>query len=224
MKLLLVEDDLGIGRMLHRGLAAEGYAVEWQRAGEPALTALATGGFAAAILDLGLPDIDGTEVCRRARDAGVATPICMLTARTTLDEKLAGFASGADDYLCKPFAFEELLARLTVMVRRGSAPRDERLALGALTLDPVSRTVAIDEAPLVLSPREFAVLRCLVEHAGLAVSRDLILDTVWGADAAVTENTVDVYIGYLRRRLVDYPAAPALLTVRGVGFAMRERV
>jgi DNA-binding response OmpR family regulator len=222
MRVLLVEDDLGIGRLLARGLSAEGYAVEWHQSGEPGLSSLTGGGFAAAILDLGLPDIDGNELCRRARAAGVATPVCMLTARTTLDDKLSGFASGADDYLCKPFAFEELLARLNVMTRRGGG--DARtLSVGALALDPIARTVAIDGAPLTLSPREFAVLRCLVEHAGLAVSRELILDTVWGAEAAVTENSVDVYVGYLRRRLIDHPAAPSLLTVRGVGFAIRER-
>ncbi|WP_033920170.1 response regulator transcription factor [Sphingomonas sp. 37zxx] len=222
MHLLLVEDDLGIGRFLQRGLLAEGYAVEWQQAGEPAYAALASRRYAAAILDLGLPDMDGVDLCRRARGAGIDTPICMLTARTTLEDRLAGFDSGADDYLCKPFAFAELLARLAVMLRRNAAV-PARLVVGALALDPIARQATVAGVAIDLTPREFALLHCLVDHAGSAVSRDLLIDRVWGAHAAVTENIVDVYVGYLRRRFADHPDAPALLTVRGVGFAIRER-
>lgn len=220
MTILLVEDDPGIGRFVSRGLAAEGFEVEWLRAGKPASARLQDHAFEAAVLDLGLPDIDGFELCRGLRADGVLTPILMLTARDGLDDKLAGFSAGADDYLSKPFAFEELLARLNVLIRRG-AGRAGVTEVGRLRLDPHARSAAVGDQALALSSREFDVLACLARTPGEPVARQDILDRAWGDTAEVTENTVDVYVGYLRRRLAAAPGAPAIETVRGVGFKLR---
>lgn len=220
MTILLVEDDPGIGRFVSRGLAAEGFEVEWLRVGKPAAARLRTEVFEAAVLDLGLPDIDGVDLCRGLRHDGVQTPILMLTARDGLDDKLTGFSAGADDYLSKPFAFEELLARLNVLVRRG-AGRASVTEVGRLRLDPHARTAAVGDQALGLPPREFDVLACLARTPGEAVTRREILDRAWGDTAEVTDNTVDVYVGYLRRRLAAQPGAPAIETVRGVGFRLK---
>ncbi|EKU75571.1 response regulator transcription factor [Sphingobium yanoikuyae] len=169
MNILLVEDDPGIGRFVHRGLMAEGYMVEWQTSGRRARPRLASGLFHAAILDLGLPDMDGADLCREVRQDGVDLPICMLTARASLDEKLEGFRCGADDYLTKPFSFEELLARLAVMVRRREGRDTERLSLGSLTIDIRARTAQIEGKPLDCSRREFDLLLCLTRQAGQVV-------------------------------------------------------
>jgi DNA-binding response OmpR family regulator len=222
VNILLVEDDVGIGRFVRRGLLAEGYQVEWQTSGRRARPRLASGLFSAAILDLGLPDIDGADLCREARANGIDLPICMLTARTNLDEKLEGFRCGADDYLTKPFSFEELLARLSVMVRRGRRSRSDRVSVGELVLDVRARSGQVAGIELDLSRREFDVLLCLAQQAGQVVTRSQILDEAWGAEAEVTENAVDVYVGYLRRRLAATQGAPRLVTVRGVGFSLRH--
>lgn len=220
MNILLVEDDPGIGRFVSRGLAAEGFAVEWLRTGRTAPERLRSEAFSVAILDLGLPDIDGAELCSALRREGVQTPILMLTARDSLEDKLDGFRCGADDYVCKPFAFEELLARLNVLARRG-ARRGEVLAAGALRLDLDARTASVGAEPLALSPREFDVLACLARSPEAAVSRQEMLDRVWGAAADVAPNAVDVYVGYLRRRLAALPDAPKIQSLRGVGFRLR---
>lgn len=221
LNILLVEDDPGIGRFLHRGLQAEGYAVEWQTSGRRAASRLASGLFNAAILDLGLPDADGADLCREARANGVDLPICMLTARSALEDKLDGFRCGADDYLTKPFSFEELLARLGVMIRRGTTRREDRLAVGELVLDIKARCARVEGQELTLSRREFdATLPRPSGGAGRhpwSVARRCL-----GADADVTENAVDVYIGYLRRHLAGFAQAPTIATVRGVGFALRH--
>jgi DNA-binding response OmpR family regulator len=219
MSVLLVEDDPGIGRFVSRGLAAEGFEVEWVRAGKAAQARVHAQAFDAAVLDLGLPDIDGFDLCRALRHDGVETPILMLTARDGLDDKLAGFQAGADDYLSKPFAFEELLARLNVLIRRGSGSAGFSQA-GRLRLDLRARTATLAEAAVTLSPREFDVLACLVRAPGQPVSRRDILDRAWGDAAEVAENTVDVYVGYLRRRLAAVAARPVIETVRGVGFRL----
>lgn len=223
LRILLVEDDPGIGRFVHRGLTAEGYAVEWQTLGRRAQSRLASGQFHAAILDLGLPDADGVDLCREARARGNDIPICMLTARAELEDRLDGFRCGADDYLAKPFSFEELLARLNVMIRRGVARSQDRIVLDDLVIDLCSRSARIGESPLALSRREFDLLHCLARQAGHVVTRGQILDEVWGRDAEVTENAVDVYVGYLRRHLSGQEGAPDLSTVRGVGFLLRHR-
>jgi DNA-binding response OmpR family regulator len=220
MKILLVEDDPGIGRFVSRGLTAEGFAVEWLRSGQAARHALRKDGISVAILDLGLPDMDGTALCSEARRDGVQTPVLMLTARDGLDDKLDGFRCGADDYLTKPFAFEELLARLNVLARRSGGTRDEALTVGRLQIDLRARTAAVGGAPVSLAGREFAVLACLARRPGQTVTRETLLDEAWGFDATVTANAVDVYVGYLRRRLAGLDGAPCIETVRGVGFRL----
>nr|WP_240950329.1 response regulator transcription factor [Novosphingobium sp. ERN07] len=222
MNILLVEDDAGIGRFIHRGLQAEGYKVEWQTLGRRARTRLASGLFDAVILDLGLPDADGAELCREARANGVDVPICMLTARAELEDKLEGFRCGADDYVTKPFSMDELLARLSVMIFRGAARNPGRITVGELVLDLPGRTVLVGGERLNFSKREFDLLHCLARQAGRVVSRSHLLDEVWGSSADVSENTVDVYVGYVRRHLVRSPVSPRLETVRGVGFLLRS--
>ena len=219
MNILLVEDDPGIGRFVSRGLTAEGYVVEWLQAGRRAPERLRARVFAAAILDLGLPDIDGMELCSALRREGIETPVLMLTARDTLEDKLDGFRRGADDYLAKPFAFEELLARLNVLARRG-VRLGQALSVGALSLDLGQRSAMVGRAPLALPRREFDVLAALMRRPGVALTRQEILDEAWGPAAEVAENAVDVYVGYLRRRLAKAPGAPAIQSVRGVGFRL----
>lgn len=220
MNILLVEDDPGVGRFVSRGLVAEGFNVEWHRSGRKVAASLRTEAFGAAILDLGLPDVDGVNLCRQMRCAGICTPVLMLTARATLEDRLEGFDAGADDYLGKPFAFSELIARLTALVRRGDAQRSRILMVGPLMVDMLARLVTIGTKALLLSRREFDLLAFLAARAGLAVSREAILDGVWGQETDVAENTVDVYIGYLRRKLRAFAGSPHIDTVRGVGFRL----
>lgn len=222
MKVLLIEDDPGIGRFVSRGLAAESFDVEWTQSAEDGMRALRGGDFAAVILDLGLPDRDGLELCANMRARGLDAPVLMLTARETLTDRLDGFRAGADDYLAKPFAFEELLARLNVLARRGAALREQIVSAGRLRLDLKARRAACGDAPLELTEREFEVLACLARRPGQTVARQEFLDTVWGADTDLNQNTVDVYIGYVRRRLEDCPGAPRIETVRGVGFRLAD--
>ena len=218
MSVLLVEDDVGIGRFVARGLAAEGYAVTWRREAKGVCDCLAAGGFDAAILDIGLPDTDGLTLCRAVRAAGVATPIIMLTARNALQDTLEGFESGADDYLAKPFAFDELLARLAAVIRRGT--RGAPVRCGTLVLDPLARTAHVGTQAMALSRREFDLAAALARRPGRAVARATLLADAWGPDAEVGDNALDVYIGYLRRHLAKIADAPHIATVRGVGFQL----
>ena len=219
MRILLVEDDAGMGRVVARGLAAEGHAVEWVRTGAAGQARAQTDPFDAMVLDLGLPDIDGGALCRALRAAGSDLPVLMLTARTSLDEKLEGFGAGADDYLAKPFAFAELLVRLEAIGRRPRASRD-RVVVGALTIDRVRRRATVGEDALEVSTRAFDLLAALAEQPGIVVPRDTLIDRVWGNDAEVTANLLDVYIGYVRRSLRRIAGAPRIVTMRGEGYGL----
>lgn len=205
-----------------RGLKAQGYDVHWQTLAAKARPLLASTRFDAAILDLGLPDGDGRDLCREVRGRGSDLPICMLTARAELDDKLDGFRCGADDYLTKPFSMEELIARLAVMVRRSGRRAGAPISLGDLVVDAAGRSALLAGESLDLSRREFDLLYSLARRAGQVVSRAQLLDEVWGSKADVTANTVDVYVGYLRRHLARSDHAPRLETVRGVGFVLRH--
>lgn len=221
MNILLVEDDAGIGRFVTRGLAALGYRVAWERDGSRALNLLAGQSFAAALIDLGLPDCDGLDLCRNLRSSGRDVPVLMLTARGALQDRLDGFAAGADDYLPKPFAFDEMVARLSAIVRRSAPAPAAPPGFGALTLDPPRQSASVDGAPVPLSRREYALLDTLVSEGGGIVSRDALVQAVWGSDA-VSDNALDVYVSYVRRRLGEHRHAPKIITVRGSGFHLAD--
>lgn len=216
MKVLLVEDDPGIGRFVSRGLSAQGYDVHWERVSAPVPALVRPGAFGAMLLDLGLPDGDGLDLCGSLRRDGVATPILMLTARGTLQDRLDGFDCGADDYLPKPFAFDELLARLRAIVRRGAG---DRVTVGSLVLDRATREVLVAGQVLSLGRREFDLLAALAASGGAIVTRAALLDAVWG-DADVSDNALDVAAGHLRRTLAAIAEAPVIETLRGRGLRL----
>lgn len=220
-RILLVEDDAGIARVVRRGLANHGLQVDWLRGAGGAVERLAGGSYAALVLDLMLPDGDGYRVCRELRQREVAIPVCMLTARDALDDKLEGFDAGADDYLTKPFAIDELAARLRVLIRRGARALPARIEVGDLLIDRPAREARVGGAELLLTPREFDILAFLALRAGQSVARESLLDAVWQADRAVTPNSVDVYIGYLRKKLAAAESTLRIEAVRGIGFKLR---
>ena len=216
MKVLLVEDDPGIGRFVSRGLSAQGYDVHWERLAAPVPDLLSQGAFGAMLLDLGLPDGDGLDLCGSLRRQGVATPILMLTARGTLQDRLDGFACGADDYLPKPFAFDELIARLRAIVRRGAG---DRVTFDALVVDSATRAARVAGQALAIGRREFDLLAALAAANGAVVTRATLLDAIWG-DAEVSDNALDVAAGHVRRALAAMTGAPALETLRGRGLRL----
>ncbi|MEO8252023.1 MAG: response regulator transcription factor [Chloroflexota bacterium] len=223
MHLLLVEDDARLGRLLARMLQEERHLVELTASGEEALEiAEANGGIDAIVLDIGLPDIPGTDVARRLRARGSRLPILMLTARDAIEDRVKGLDAGADDYLVKPFAFQELSARLRALGRRVSVePRDGVvLQNGPISLDEVRRLVTVEGAAVELSPREFSLLECLLRHPGQVLTRDQLLDHAWPYGDVLTHNTVDTYVHYLRSKLTT--GADRISTVRGIGYRMAE--
>jgi two-component system OmpR family response regulator len=220
MRLLLVEDDAKLARAVGRGLRHEGYAVDVVADGDGALTQAAVWDYDGIVLDVMLPNRDGFEVCRVLRERDCWAPILMLTARGQLDDRIRGLDVGADDYLIKPFDFGELLARLRALVRRAPAQRPVRLEVGDLVVDPATHEVARAGVPVALTAREFAVLEYLARHAGEAVTRASLLDHVWDENFEGSTNIVDVYVGYLRRKLEQPFDRPLIRTIRGVGYAL----
>jgi two-component system, OmpR family, response regulator len=224
MHLLVIEDDPRLSRLLKRLLEDDRHVVELATDGEGGLeVAEDATGIDCVILDIGLPDISGLEVARRMRARGLAVPILMLTARDTVGDRVIGLDAGADDYLVKPFAFEELSARLRALARRG-APSGRRtkptLVAGPIVLDETARLVTVDGATVDLSPREFSLLECLLRHVGQTLSRDQLLDQAWPFGVAVTPNAVDAYIHYLRDKLGT--AGRHIQTIRGVGYRLAD--
>ena len=217
MRLLLVEDDELLGGGIRDALMRAGYAVEWVRSGPPALAALEQPGLDAAVLDLGLPGMDGLEVLRRARGAGCVTPVLILSARDAVAQRVAGLDAGADDYLVKPFAADELTARLRALLRRGQA--EGVVSYGDLSIDPATRVAHRGDSALELTAREADLLLLLLRNAGRVVSREQALHEVWGGGRLPTANTVDRYVAYLRAKLGP---PPVIHTVRGVGFQLRR--
>jgi len=223
MRVLLVEDDDRIVNFVQRGLKAEGYAVEVARNGTEAVALGAEGKFQVIILDLGLPDLNGRQVCEQLRDKGIHTPIMMLTARDTVQDKVTGLRSGADDYMTKPFAFEELLARIEVLMRRRGGeriPENKELQIADLVLNGETHEVRRGETLIDLTPKEFTLLECLMRTPGKVLSRTRILEQVWGYSTDPLTNVVDVYIRQLRRKIDDDYELKLLKTVRGFGYKL----
>lgn len=223
MRVLIVEDDERIVDFVQRGLKAEGYAVEVARNGLDAIALGSEGQFQVIILDLGLPDLNGREVCERLRNTGVGTPILMLTARDTVQDKVTGLRSGADDYMTKPFSFEELLARIEALMRRRGGeikPEIKELQIADLVLNPETHEVRRGETLIELTPKEFALLECLMRMPGKVLSRTRILEQVWGYSADPLTNVVDVYIRQLRRKIDDDYDLKLFKTVRGFGYKL----
>ena len=220
MRLLLVEDDAKLAGAIGRGLRHEGYAVDVVGDGDAALMQAAVWDYDGIVLDVLLPNRDGFEVCRTLRERDCWAPILMLTARGQVGDRIRGLDVGADDYLAKPFDFGELLARLRALVRRAPAQRPVRLEVGDLVVDPSTHEVARAGVAVVLTAREFAVLEYLARHAGEAVTRATLLDHVWDENFEGSTNIVDVYVGYLRRKLEQPFDRPLIRTIRGVGYAL----
>jgi two-component system, OmpR family, response regulator MprA len=223
-RLLIVEDDQGVRESLARALQYEGYDVGVAADGFAALERIRTEDHDAIILDVMMPGLDGLQVARKVRGDGVTTPILMLTARHEVSDRVAGLDAGADDYLVKPFALDELLARLRALLRRsGVSESVETLRVADLVLDPSARTVLRGDRRLDLTKTEFDLLELLVYNAGIVLTREVIFERIWGYDFETSSNSLDVYIGYLRRKL-EAAGEPRLVhTVRGVGYVARER-
>jgi two-component system response regulator MprA len=229
MRILVVDDDRAVRDSLRRSLQFNGYTVQLAGDGQQALDALATARPDAMVLDVMMPRVDGLEVCRRLRGAGDDLPILVLTARDAISDRVAGLDAGADDYLPKPFALEELLARLRALLRRsppdGGAPAEsaeESLSFADLVLDESTREVSRGERRISLTRTEFSLLELFMRHPRQVLTRSRILEDVWGYDFPTSGNALEVYVGYLRRK-TEAGGEPRLIhTVRGVGYALRE--
>ncbi len=223
-RLLIVEDDRGVRESLARALQYEGYEVATAADGREAMKMVRQGGLDAMVLDVMMPELDGLEVARKLRLEGQRIPILMLTARHEISDRVAGLEAGADDYLVKPFALDELLARLMALLRRGSiAAVESRLRLSDLELDPASRLVWRSGVEIELTKTEFDLLELLLANAGIVLGRDLIYERIWGYDFETSSNPLEVYVGYLRRKLEQNGGSRLIHTVRGVGYVARER-
>ena len=221
MRALVVEDESKLAGLIRRGLVEEGYAADVAGTGEDALWMAEATPYDAIVLDVVLPGRSGIEVCRSLRDNGVWTPILMLTARDGVEDRVSGLDSGADDYLCKPFAFAELLARLRALTRRGPAERPAVLTVGSLRLDPATRGVWRRDVEIGLSAKEFALLETFMRRPGDVLTRLDLLEHAWDFAYESRSNVVDVYIRYLRAK-VDKPfGVQSIETVRGVGYRLR---
>ncbi len=218
----MVDDEPAVRDALARALRLEGYEVELAADGREALAGLAARPADAVVLDLLMPGLDGLEVCRRLRADGDRTPVLMLTARVDVSDRVAGLDAGADDYLPKPFALDELLARLRALLRRsGAGEREPPLRFADLVLDPGAREVRRGERQIELTRTEFELLELFMRNPGQVLIRSLIFERVWGYDFGPTSNSLEVYIGYLRRK-TEAAGEPRLIqTVRGVGYALR---
>ena len=224
MKILVVDDERAVRESLRRALELEGYEIELAGDGNEALAALEGGEDPdAMILDVLMPGIDGLEVCRRLRNSGSRLPVLMLTARVEVENRVAGLDAGADDYVTKPFALEELLARVRALLRRTQEDDSEKLVFADLELDPGTREVRRDGQPIELTRTEFSLLELFMRNPRQVLTRSVIFERVWGYDFGFGSNSLDVYIGYLRRK-TEAGGRPRLIqTVRGVGYALREQ-
>lgn len=224
IRVLVVEDEVKVADALREGLEGERYAVVVERTGEGAFFRATTETFDVVLLDLGLPGRDGLEILAAIRQRGLRTPVLVLTARDAVEDRVAGLDSGADDYLVKPFAFAELLARVRVLARRGRAADGPRFTVAGLDLDRITRRVSRDGRAVDLTVREFELLEYLMRHQGQVVSREALARDVWQETQRSTplDNVIDVHIARLRRKVDEDQGAKLIHTVRGVGFIVRE--
>jgi len=221
MRILVVEDDRKVASFVCRALEEAGYAVDVARTGSEGLTLAADRVHDLVILDVLLPEMNGFQVLRTLRQQGVKTPVLLLTARDAVEDKVRGLDSGADDYLTKPFAVEEMLARVRALLRRGDSAQSALLTVGDLVLDPATRTVSRDGNRIDLTTREFALLEYFMRHPGQVLTRTMIAEHVWNYNFDTMTNVIDVYVNYLRKKL-DAGNGPRLLhTVRGVGYVLK---
>jgi two-component system response regulator MprA len=224
MKILVVDDERAVRDSLRRALELEGYDVELAGDGEEALERLGSNGEPdAVILDILMPKMDGLEVCRRLRREGHRLPVLMLTARDEVENRVAGLDAGADDYVTKPFALEELLARMRALLRRTTGGSGEVLRFADLELDPKTREVRRAGEPIELTRTEFSLLELFMLNPRQVLTRSVIFERVWGYDFGFSSNSLDVYIGYLRRKTEAGDLPRLIQTVRGVGYALREK-
>ncbi len=221
-RVLIVEDDGAVRRAVERALTFEGYDVVTARDGAEALSIVLNDKIEAIVLDVMMPIVDGLEACRRIRARGDSTPILILTARSEVSDRVAGLDAGADDYLVKPFALEELLARLRALLRRSTGSTTQVMKVGDLIMDTMSREVRRGDTVIDLTKTEFDLLELLMTNPGIVIDRDTIYDRIWGYDFATSSNSLDVYIGYLRRKTEVEDAPRLIQTVRGVGYVIRE--
>jgi two-component system, OmpR family, response regulator MprA len=223
MKILVVDDERAVRESLRRALELEGYEIELAGDGSEALDRLESSEEPdAMILDILMPGVDGLEVCRRIRGTGSKLPVLMLTARTEVEERVAGLDAGADDYVTKPFALEELLARVRALLRRATDEDGDVLRFADLELDPGTREVRRGDRQIELTRTEFSLLELFLQNPRQVLTRSVIFERVWGYDFGFGSNSLDVYIGYLRRK-TEAAGEPRLIhTVRGVGYALRE--
>jgi two-component system, OmpR family, response regulator len=221
VRVLIVEDDLRMASLIRRGLVKEGLAADVAPNGEDALLSSQAHAYDAIVLDVMLPGIDGFETCRRLRAADVWAPVLMLTARDSVEDRVAGLDTGADDYLVKPFAFAELLARLRALVRRGDTERPAVLEVGDLRLDPATRDVARGKTEIPLSAKEFALLETFMRRPGTVLSRYDLLENAWDFAYENRSNIIDVYVRRLRAKIDEPFGTHSLETVRGVGYRLR---
>jgi two-component system response regulator MprA len=224
VRILVVDDEPAVLDAVDRALRLEGYETELAADGQQALDALADGAPDALVLDLLMPRVDGLEVCRRLRAAGDHTPVLVLTARDAVPDRVRGLDAGADDYLVKPFALEELLARLRALLRRsGGAGDQELLRFADLELRPLEHTVRRGQRAVELTRTEFLLLELFMRHPRQVLTRSQIFERVWGYDFGEASNSLEVYVGYLRRKLEAGGEPRLLQTVRGLGYVLRER-
>lgn len=222
MRVLLVEDEKKVASFIKKGLEEHGYAVDHGADGKSGLLMALDQIHDLVILDINLPEIDGLTVLRQMRAKKVVTPVLLLTVRATIEDKVIGLDTGADDYLAKPFSFEELLARVRALLRRSSDSKSPVFTVADLVLDPASRQVFRGSDRIELTSKEFAILEYFIRNRGRVLTRTMIIDHVWGYDFDADTNVVDVYVNYLRKK-IDAPYEPKLLhTVRGTGYVLRE--
>ncbi|MFI1200155.1 response regulator transcription factor (plasmid) [Streptomyces sp. BHT-5-2] len=221
-RVLVVDDDAAIRRSLGRGLRLNGFSVDLAEGGRAALAKAADQAPDAMVLDISMPDLDGITVCRRLRADGNDIPVLMLSALDEVADRVAGLQAGGDDYLVKPFALDELVLRLHALLRRRPPAATGTVRVGGLVLDTTARTVSLDGRQRELTRREFELLEVLARNAGLVLSRDQLLERVWGYDFDVRSDAVDTFVSYLRRKLERDGRPRIIHTVRGVGFVLRD--